>query len=84
MLDPRREHFSCLEPMLLIPFCRHVGKGEDGPCVPKLHEELNDAIVLYMIFFVFAIHQMDRIDAIVSCMIFHESMSSRAVVLRLY
>ena len=46
----------------------------DGPCVPKLHEQLNDAILLYMLFFVFAIHQMDHIDVIASCMIFREPM----------
>ena len=75
MLDPRPEHFSCLEPMLLIPFCRHVGKAEDGPPMPKLSEELNDALGLYMLLFVFAINQMDCIDVIASCMIFREPMS---------
>ena len=59
--------------MLLIPFCCHVGKGDDGPCVPKLHEGLNDVIVLYMLFFVFAIHQIDSVDVIASCMIFCEA-----------
>ena len=49
MLDPRGETFSCWEPMLLIPFYRLVGKGEDGPCVPKLQEEASDCIVLYML-----------------------------------
>ena len=47
-----------------------MNKGEGGPCVPKLHEEFNDSIVLYIIFFVFLIHLMDGIDVIVSCMIF--------------
>ena len=37
-------------PYFLFRFCRLVGKGEDGPCVRKPHEEANDAIVLYMIF----------------------------------
>ena len=60
--------------MLLTTFYRLVGKGEDAPCVPKQYEELNVAIVLYMLFFVFPIHLMDRVDVIVSCMIFHEPM----------
>ena len=42
--------------------------------MPKLYEELNATIVLYMIFFAFAIHQMDRIDVIVACMICREAM----------
>ena len=70
MLGPRRDHFSCLELMVLTPFYRLVGKGEDGPYVPKLFKEPNDAIVLYVFFFVVAIYLMDGIDVIVSCMIF--------------
>ena len=38
----------------------------------KLREELNDAIVPYMVFFVFAIHLRERIDAIASRMILCE------------
>ena len=49
MLDPRGECFSCWESMMLIPFYGLVGKGEDGPWVPKLHEEVNDCIVLYIL-----------------------------------
>ena len=64
MLDPWREHSSLFEPMFLTPFCRHVGKGDNEPCVRKLHEELNNAIVFYMLFFLF----------FVPCMIFCESM----------
>ena len=30
-----------------------VSGSEDGPCVPKLHEEPNDAIVLYIISIVY-------------------------------
>ena len=52
MVDQRCEHFLCLEPMSFTPFYRLVGKGKDGPCVPKLCEESNDAIVIYMLFFV--------------------------------
>ena len=37
-------------PCFLFLVCHLVGKGEDGPCVPKLHEESNNTIVLYMIF----------------------------------
>ena len=35
-----------------IPFCHLVGGVEDGLCVARLHEEPNDAIVVYMIFLV--------------------------------
>ena len=54
--------------------CRHVSKGEDGPLVPKLFEEINECIVLYMICICFAIHLIERIDVIASCMIFREPM----------
>ena len=60
--------------MLLTPFCGRVGKGDDGPGVLKLDEDPNDGIVLYMLFFVFVIHLMDRIGVIASCTIFHEPM----------
>ena len=72
MVDGREELFFCLEPMLFTPLYCLVGKGEDGPRVPKLREEANDAIVIYMIFFLFAMHLIDRIDVIVSFMIFCE------------
>ena len=52
MVDQRREHSLCLEPMLFTPCYRLLGKGKDGPCVPKLREETNDVIVFYMLFFV--------------------------------
>ena len=52
MLDLRWEHFSCLIFMFGTPFYRLVGKGEGGPCVSKLREEPNDAIVCYMHFLV--------------------------------
>ena len=41
--------------------------------MPKLHEGLNDAIVLYMLFFVFGRHQMDFVDVLVSWLIFRET-----------
>ena len=60
--------------MLLIPLYSLVGKGEDRPGAPKLYEERNDAIVVYMLFLGFIILSMDRIDVIASCMIFREPM----------
>ena len=57
------------------PFYSLVGKGEDGPCVPKLREELNDAIVYYMLFFVCCRTSNGPYRSIVSCMIFCEPMS---------
>ena len=35
------------------PFYRLVGKGKGGPCVPKLREEPDDAILFSMLFFVY-------------------------------
>ena len=50
MVDQRWEHF---EPMLFTPFYRLMGKGKKEPCFPKLCEEPNDALVFYMLSFVF-------------------------------
>ena len=47
------ENILFLEPMLFTPFYRLVGRGKDGPCVSKLCEEPNEAIVFYMLLFVF-------------------------------
>ena len=52
MVDQRLEDSICLEFMLFTPFYRLVGKGKGGPCVPKLRDEPNDAIVSFMVFFV--------------------------------
>ena len=52
MVDQRCEHFLCLEPMLLTPFHRLVGKGMAGPCVAGLRKEPNDVIMFYMLLFV--------------------------------
>ena len=38
--------------MMVTPFYCLVGKSNDGPCVPKLGEDPNEAIVFYMLFFV--------------------------------
>ena len=43
--------------------------------MPKLREESNDAIVFVCFPLCVAIHLMDRIDVIVSCMIIREPMS---------
>ena len=69
------EHFLCLEPMLVTPLYRLVGKGKDGPCVPELREDPNEAILFVCFSLCVAIHLMDRIDVIVSCMIIREPMS---------
>ena len=42
--------------------------------MPELREEPNNAIVFYMIFFVFAMHLMHGIEFIASCMILREPM----------
>ena len=47
------EHFFCFEPMSFTPFYRLEGKGKYGLCMPRLREEPNNAIVFYMLFFVF-------------------------------
>ena len=60
--------------MFLTPFNRPIGKHEDGACVYKLYEESIDAMVSYMMFSVFAIHHIEDIVLLVSCMIFHGPM----------
>ena len=73
MLDQRWEHCLCLEPMLLTPFHRLMGKGKD--VYPSFARNPMMPLCFVCFSLCVAIQLMDHIDLIVSCMSIREPMS---------